>query len=225
MQGDAAHGGQGGSSSSSGAGGGEGGGGFTFNFFGGGAGASAANAASDANNAAAAAAADAAADAQAEAAADALLASINEEGPPPEGWAYREAAEEVEDIAIPDAANGASGATATATATTEVELPGCGGLSLSRCTVPGGAAAALLGQEEVGASDLVPGRYEGGFKLWEGGVDLAAYLARLHGLTSPQALFGAGSGGGGGSGGSGGAATGLEVSGARARSLWASRVL
>ncbi|KAL4539930.1 hypothetical protein Ndes2437B_g01729 [Nannochloris sp. 'desiccata'] len=37
-------------------------------------------------------------------------------------------------------------------------------------------ASKALQQEGVLHSDLIPGKYEGGFKLWEGGIDLARYL-------------------------------------------------
>ena len=37
-------------------------------------------------------------------------------------------------------------------------------------------AAAYMGDERVGASDLLPGTYEGGFKLWECSLDLCKYL-------------------------------------------------
>ncbi len=36
----------------------------------------------------------------------------------------------------------------------------------------GHEAADLLGDERVQSSDLVAGVYEGGFKLWEGAIDL-----------------------------------------------------
>lgn len=39
-------------------------------------------------------------------------------------------------------------------------------------------AAALLNNDSLRESDLVPGKYEGGFKLWEGAVDLCRYLCR-----------------------------------------------
>lgn len=38
-------------------------------------------------------------------------------------------------------------------------------------------AAALLGDERVASNDLIPSVYEGGFKTWEGGLDLARFLA------------------------------------------------
>lgn len=47
-------------------------------------------------------------------------------------------------------------------------------------------AASLLGRAEVEGSDLLPGQYEGGFKVWEGGVDLAEYVARLWGAGSAE---------------------------------------
>ena len=38
-------------------------------------------------------------------------------------------------------------------------------------------AASLLSDERVADTDLIAGVYEGGFKTWEGGLDLARYLA------------------------------------------------
>jgi hypothetical protein len=38
---------------------------------------------------------------------------------------------------------------------------------------------ALIGCQEMSGSDLVPGYYEGGFKVWEGAVDLVAYLLSI----------------------------------------------
>ena len=37
-----------------------------------------------------------------------------------------------------------------------------------------------LSNQTVAVSDLVPGEYEGGFKLWEGGIDLADYVRRRY---------------------------------------------
>ncbi|KAF6259139.1 hypothetical protein COO60DRAFT_1514683 [Scenedesmus sp. NREL 46B-D3] len=48
-------------------------------------------------------------------------------------------------------------------------------------------AAAALAEPELQASDLVPRKYEGGFKLWEGAVDLCNFLIQQHQLT-PQLL-------------------------------------
>ena len=48
-----------------------------------------------------------------------------------------------------------------------------------------GAAAQLLRQSEVQESDLIPGKYEGGFKLWEGALDLARFLV-AGGTTQEQ---------------------------------------
>ncbi|KAK9861199.1 hypothetical protein WJX84_000747 [Apatococcus fuscideae] len=39
-------------------------------------------------------------------------------------------------------------------------------------------AAELLGESEVSDNDLLPGKYEGGFKLWECAVDLASFLSQ-----------------------------------------------
>lgn len=38
-------------------------------------------------------------------------------------------------------------------------------------------AATLLSDNRVAANDLIAGVYEGGFKTWEGGLDLAQFLA------------------------------------------------
>eukprot|EP00887_Chlorella_sp_A99_P007184 scaffold2.g7184.t1 len=53
------------------------------------------------------------------------------------------------------------------------------GLSLQKGVVSSAAAATALGRPEAADNDLLPGRYEGGFKQWEGGLDLAQFLA-LH---------------------------------------------
>jgi hypothetical protein len=53
-----------------------------------------------------------------------------------------------------------------------------GELTLVKMTISSAQAAAALDVEGVAEADLIPGRYEGGFKMWEGGVDLAAFLAR-----------------------------------------------
>ncbi|KAK9843492.1 hypothetical protein WJX81_005820 [Elliptochloris bilobata] len=53
-------------------------------------------------------------------------------------------------------------------------------ISLLKGRVASHSAAKLLrggGGDDLAASDLVPGQYEGGFKLWEGGLDLARFLA------------------------------------------------
>jgi len=60
----------------------------------------------------------------------------------------------------------------------ELQLPGRVLLKPSGCTVAGASTAAGI----TGTSDLVPGRYEGGFKLWECSVDLCQYLR-----TAPDA--------------------------------------
>ncbi|KAK9845625.1 hypothetical protein WJX84_006091 [Apatococcus fuscideae] len=39
-------------------------------------------------------------------------------------------------------------------------------------------AAELLGESEITGNDLIPGKYEGGFKLWECAVDLASFLSK-----------------------------------------------
>jgi len=58
----------------------------------------------------------------------------------------------------------------------EVSLGGCVRSVLKAGALEVAAAAASVGAA-TGASDLLPGRYEGGCKLWECGVDLARLLA------------------------------------------------
>lgn len=55
----------------------------------------------------------------------------------------------------------------------QLELCGCVLLKPSGATVAAASARAGLA---ASTSDLVPGRYEGGFKLWECSVDLCRYL-------------------------------------------------
>lgn len=53
------------------------------------------------------------------------------------------------------------------------------------------AAGAL--DKSLTDSDLVPGKYEGGFKIWEGGIDLALYLTSgvlvPGGLSAPSRVL------------------------------------
>ncbi|KAI8468879.1 MAG: hypothetical protein J3K34DRAFT_294897 [Monoraphidium minutum] len=156
-------------------------------------------------------AAEARAEAEAEAAADALIAGVGgggagggagacgggggaggntgEEGPG--RWSYTEVAKELEGLAGPRPGGGAprghAGAAAAAggegAELAEVAVPGSD-ITLLKTAVSSGAAAALLGESQLQTSDLVPGKYEGGFKLWEGAIDLAAYLAARHALTA-----------------------------------------
>lgn len=58
-----------------------------------------------------------------------------------------------------------------------------GGITLLKGSVSSQEAAQLLEEPELQASDLVPAKYEGGFKLWEGALDLANYLIARHQLT------------------------------------------
>lgn len=51
-------------------------------------------------------------------------------------------------------------------------------LHLVKHSITSEQAATLLNQEKVENSDLIPGQYEGGFKLWEGGIDLAQFAAQ-----------------------------------------------
>lgn len=50
------------------------------------------------------------------------------------------------------------------------------GLELVKGLVTNEDAAVYMGDERVSASDLLPGTYEGGFKLWECSLDLCKYL-------------------------------------------------
>ncbi|KAG1665922.1 hypothetical protein FOA52_004511 [Chlamydomonas sp. UWO 241] len=66
------------------------------------------------------------------------------------------------------------------------------GLSLLKGSITGAETAALLGDNRVEGNDLIPGLYEGGFKLWEGAIDLCRYLMKTFDmgsdlLTSPNA--------------------------------------
>jgi len=51
-------------------------------------------------------------------------------------------------------------------------------LHLVKHSITSEQAATLLNQEKVEKSDLIPGQYEGGFKLWEGSIDLAQFAAQ-----------------------------------------------
>lgn len=55
-------------------------------------------------------------------------------------------------------------------------------LYLLKGRVSSAAAAYLVQDENLQNSDLQPGKYEGGFKLWECAVDLAQYLCREYSL-------------------------------------------
>lgn len=39
--------------------------------------------------------------------------------------------------------------------------------------------ALFLKRDDLSVSDLIPGEYEGGFKLWEGAIDLCHYLIEM----------------------------------------------
>ena len=49
-------------------------------------------------------------------------------------------------------------------------------LHLRKVDIASEQCAMLLGCEAASASDLVPGLYEGGFRVWEGAIDLTAEL-------------------------------------------------
>lgn len=44
--------------------------------------------------------------------------------------------------------------------------------------LPSTKIAEILNREDLESSDLVPGAYEGGFKLWEGALDLCKFLIK-----------------------------------------------
>jgi hypothetical protein len=49
-------------------------------------------------------------------------------------------------------------------------------VSLSRCRPPNSSSLPPAVAEAIDKSDLVPGVYEGGFKIWEGSLDLVRFL-------------------------------------------------
>lgn len=53
-------------------------------------------------------------------------------------------------------------------------------IELPKAVIDNATAARLVGQPELCVADLVPGRYEGGFKVWEGALDLCRVLLRRH---------------------------------------------
>ena len=55
-------------------------------------------------------------------------------------------------------------------------------VSLSRCRPPNTSSLPPAVAAAIEQSDLVPGVYEGGFKIWEGSLDLVRYL---HGESIP----------------------------------------
>lgn len=58
------------------------------------------------------------------------------------------------------------------------------GIVLLKGLVSSEDAAAMLSDPQLEASDLVPNMYEGGFKLWEGAVDLCNYLIQQQHLSA-----------------------------------------
>ncbi|EIE22097.1 hypothetical protein COCSUDRAFT_83488, partial [Coccomyxa subellipsoidea C-169] len=52
------------------------------------------------------------------------------------------------------------------------------GLSLQKGRLSSEAASNMLQEEGLADSDLIPGKYEGGFKLWECAVDLARFMCQ-----------------------------------------------
>ncbi|KXZ43892.1 hypothetical protein GPECTOR_78g80 [Gonium pectorale] len=64
------------------------------------------------------------------------------------------------------------------------------GVQLVKGIISSDEAASLLSDARVASSDLVPGKYEGGFKLWECSLDLCKLLLRQY-RVEPQQLLGA----------------------------------
>ncbi|GAX74477.1 hypothetical protein CEUSTIGMA_g1926.t1 [Chlamydomonas eustigma] len=60
------------------------------------------------------------------------------------------------------------------------------GVSLRKGRVSGGEIAELLNDERASTNDLIPGVYEGGFKLWEGAVDLCKQLCEIFKLDAEK---------------------------------------
>jgi len=65
------------------------------------------------------------------------------------------------------------------------------GVSLLRARISSRVAAERLGLAALAESDLQPGVYEGGLKLWEGAADLCRHMVTTYGIDAP-ALAGAG---------------------------------
>lgn len=68
-----------------------------------------------------------------------------------------------------------------------------GGFSMLKGRVTGQEASMLLHDNRVADNDLIPGVYEGGFKLWEGSIDLSRHLLSkfaplINGESSPLPL-------------------------------------
>ncbi|KAL4858298.1 Protein NRT1/ PTR FAMILY 8.1 [Chlorella vulgaris] len=82
------------------------------------------------------------------------------------------------DPAAQAAADGGAGAgeAAAATATSQV-VAAAEEVAASEGVISNAQAATLLSDERVESNDLIAGVYEGGFKSWEGGVDLSQFLA------------------------------------------------
>ena len=56
--------------------------------------------------------------------------------------------------------------------------------TITQVVLPSNVAAVLGHAPQLQQHDVVAGEYEGGFKLWEGGVDLAAHAAAAWGVTN-----------------------------------------
>ena len=69
-----------------------------------------------------------------------------------------------------------------------VTLPGDAAqqLQLRKAQPTAQQCAAQLALPDLSQSDLIPGKYEGGLKLWEGALDLAAEVAQHALPTSPR---------------------------------------
>ncbi|KAJ9505574.1 hypothetical protein QJQ45_024313 [Haematococcus lacustris] len=62
------------------------------------------------------------------------------------------------------------------------------GLVLRKGRISGPEASVLLRDDRVSDADLVPDIYEGGFKLWEGALDLCQYLVQRYKLNGKRVL-------------------------------------
>ncbi|GLC39112.1 hypothetical protein PLESTB_000006200 [Pleodorina starrii] len=68
------------------------------------------------------------------------------------------------------------------------EVPIAEGLSLVKGIISSDEAATILSDQRVASSDLVPGKYEGGFKLWECTFDLCKELISRYKVAPERVL-------------------------------------
>ncbi|GIL79487.1 hypothetical protein Vretimale_18370 [Volvox reticuliferus] len=62
------------------------------------------------------------------------------------------------------------------------------GLALVKGIISSDEAATILSDQRIAASDLVPGKYEGGFKLWECSLDLCTTLLDRYKVVPDRVL-------------------------------------